>query len=209
MGPAPFSPAGPLHPHPLYGCLQDAASTKIVLLGLSLAVGARRSFASRISKCGESQFISLSISFSLNTTIDANMSLRIAILVVAAFVFPPLPVFLLLGVSPQLLVSLILSLAGHLPGVVYALYVVHQDTVHARRVRDIEQVVSPLEEPLLDQRDPQTSSGDKLGGKSVPKQSNKQLSTPLVSSEGSSTPSETPQGPPAYETVVGDNKIQF
>lgn len=138
------------------------------------------------------------------------MSLRVAVLVFGAVVFPPLPVFLLCGISPQLLVALLLSLAGHLPGVAYALYVIYQDTHERRPLPDIESftvsttspptavVVKPIEEPLLSNRH-----------KDDPHQSKTTHSTP---EQGPSDPTDfhnVSQPPPAYDLIVGDNKIQI
>lgn len=51
------------------------------------------------------------------------------LLCVLAFIFPPLPVAMLKGVSDKLAISVLLTLLAYFPGVVYALWVVmtHKD----------------------------------------------------------------------------------
>ena len=46
--------------------------------------------------------------------------------IVLAFLLPPLAVYLKKGLNKQVFIALILWLLGHIPGVIYALWVISQ-----------------------------------------------------------------------------------
>jgi len=46
------------------------------------------------------------------------------LLIIIAILLPPLAVFLKKGVGVELLISLVLTLLGYLPGILYALYLI-------------------------------------------------------------------------------------
>lgn len=50
-----------------------------------------------------------------------------AVEILIAFFLPPLSVAMKKGLTGQVLIAAVLQLCGHVPGVVYALYVVNQD----------------------------------------------------------------------------------
>jgi uncharacterized membrane protein YqaE (UPF0057 family) len=47
--------------------------------------------------------------------------------ILLAFLLPPAAVALKTGLSRKLLIALLLQLLGHIPGVIYALYVISRD----------------------------------------------------------------------------------
>jgi uncharacterized membrane protein YqaE (UPF0057 family) len=47
--------------------------------------------------------------------------------ILIAFFLPPVAVLLKKGLGKQVLIALLLQILGHIPGVVYALYVITQD----------------------------------------------------------------------------------
>ncbi len=47
--------------------------------------------------------------------------------IVIAFLLPPLAVALKKGLGKKVLIALVLQLLGHIPGVIYALYIITQD----------------------------------------------------------------------------------
>ena len=47
--------------------------------------------------------------------------------IILAFLLPPLAVALRTGLSRKVLIALLLQLLGHIPGVIYALYVISRD----------------------------------------------------------------------------------
>ncbi len=47
--------------------------------------------------------------------------------IVIAFLLPPLAVAMKKGLSRKVLIALVLQLLGHIPGVIYALYVITQE----------------------------------------------------------------------------------
>lgn len=51
--------------------------------------------------------------------------------ILVAFFLPPLAVLLKKGLSKQVLIALVLQLLGHIPGVIYALYVITRDEKQA------------------------------------------------------------------------------
>ncbi len=51
--------------------------------------------------------------------------------IVIAFLLPPLAVALKKGLGRKVLIALVLQLLGHIPGVIYALYIITQDDQQA------------------------------------------------------------------------------
>jgi uncharacterized membrane protein YqaE (UPF0057 family) len=47
--------------------------------------------------------------------------------IILAFLLPPLAVALRTGLSRKVLIALLLQLLGHIPGVIYALYIISRD----------------------------------------------------------------------------------
>ena len=47
--------------------------------------------------------------------------------IILAFLLPPLAVALRTGLTGKVLIALVLQLLGHIPGVIYALYVISHD----------------------------------------------------------------------------------
>lgn len=47
--------------------------------------------------------------------------------IVIAFLLPPLAVAMKKGLDKKVLIALVLQLLGHIPGVIYALYIITQD----------------------------------------------------------------------------------
>lgn len=121
-------------------------------------------------------------------TVDA----RKVILVVASVLCPPLAIFLVDGCSVQLLIGCLLALAGHIPGMLFALYVVHRHFNPPEGYLDLEQ------QPRITVQDDDEQT----------------LGQPFAegSSDGQSAAAAddaTAPPPPAYETVLGDHKIQY
>ncbi len=48
--------------------------------------------------------------------------------IILAFLLPPVAVALKTGLTSKVLIALLLQLLGHIPGVIYALYIISQDT---------------------------------------------------------------------------------
>jgi uncharacterized membrane protein YqaE (UPF0057 family) len=46
--------------------------------------------------------------------------------IIIAFLFPPLAVWMKKGMNKQVLIALLLWILGHIPGVIYALWVISQ-----------------------------------------------------------------------------------
>lgn len=133
------------------------------------------------------------------------ITVRNAILIAGAFVLPPLPVFLIFGFSMQLLLGVVLSLMGHVPGVLYALWVIWLDNSERNGQTDIESAPSTSffeEEPAL----PPIAAED---SQDASEHSNHHdLSKPIQSSSNNEEGSLENGAPPAYDNVVGDFKIQ-
>jgi len=51
--------------------------------------------------------------------------------IVIAFLLPPVAVALKKGLGRKVLIALVLQLLGHIPGVIYALYIITQDDKQA------------------------------------------------------------------------------
>jgi len=51
--------------------------------------------------------------------------------IVIAFLLPPVAVALKKGLGRKVLIALVLQLLGHIPGVIYALYIITQDDQQA------------------------------------------------------------------------------
>ncbi len=51
--------------------------------------------------------------------------------IVIAFLLPPLAVALKKGLGSKVLIALVLQLLGHIPGVIYALYIITNDDQQA------------------------------------------------------------------------------
>jgi uncharacterized membrane protein YqaE (UPF0057 family) len=47
--------------------------------------------------------------------------------IILAFLLPPLAVALKTGLSSKVLIALVLQLLGHIPGVIYALYILSRE----------------------------------------------------------------------------------
>ena len=52
--------------------------------------------------------------------------------IIAAILLPPLGVFLTMGVSPALLINVLLTLLGWIPGIIHALWIISKQSEQAR-----------------------------------------------------------------------------
>ncbi|VEU23143.1 DEKNAAC104156 [Brettanomyces naardenensis] len=109
------------------------------------------------------------------------------VLVLAAFLFPPLEVYLQKGFSKELLISFILTAMAHVPGLIYSLYLIYdsgsESAGYLSVATDVEAGYDDSTAPLSPK-----PAGEVLG-----------------SSEGNVGSSTMP---PTYEEATGDFKVQ-
>ncbi|KAK6454745.1 uncharacterized protein RJT20DRAFT_137088 [Scheffersomyces xylosifermentans] len=153
------------------------------------------------------------------------------ILIFGAFVLPPLPIFLLQDYSiftKEFLVAVILTVLGHIPGTIYAVFFIlveypryianTRNEAGYRRVPDDEEALLNAEESTSHEDDP-PSGAIPVFGISLPQQHEQ----PKVDQQFQESLVDTNEGlPPSYEAIAGpstapvvsdskseaDNKVQ-